>query len=149
MAVVRVTLNYLGHWCSGCMINIGVCSAADAELWVVIHRLSLAWRFGIKKLILKVDSLLVINQLKKVSACDSNQVNLIQVCLDFLRRDYEVKISHIYREDNQLADYLANKALHIERGIQVLNNALTEVLQFLRNDMVGVAWGRYVKEKTN
>ena len=62
----------LGHWWSGFMINIGICSASDAKLWAVIHELSLAWRLGIKKLILKVDFLLVVNWLKKVSACENN-----------------------------------------------------------------------------
>ena len=37
------------RWCSGFMINIGVCVAVDAELWAVIQGLSLAWRLGIKK----------------------------------------------------------------------------------------------------
>ena len=59
-----------------------------------------------------------------------------------------MKISYIYRERNQLVDYLTNKALHIKRGIQILNNTSTEVIQFLCNDMVGVTWERFVKEKT-
>ena len=131
------------------MTNIGVCSAVYAELWAVIQGLSLGWSLEIKKLILEVDSMLVVNWLKKVSACDSNQANLIHICLDFLRRNWEVQISHIYREGNQLADYLVNKALHIERGIQVLNNAPADVFQLLHNDIVGVPWERYVKEKTS
>ena len=92
---------------------------------------------------------MVVNWLKEVSACEKNQVNLSQVCLDFLRRDWDVEISHIYREENQLDDYLTNKTLYIERGIWILNNAPTEVLQFLRNDMVGVAWEKIIKENTS
>ena len=127
----------LGRWYSG----------FNAELWAVIYGLSLAWSLGLKKVILEVDSLLVVNWLKKVSDCDSNQANLIHICLDFLQRDWEVQISQIFRERNQLADHLANKALQMERGIQILTNALANVFQLMRNDIVGVAWERFVKER--
>ena len=37
----------------------------------------------------------------------------------------------------------------MEGGIQILNNALTDIFQLLQNDIVGVAWEKYVKEKTS
>ena len=154
MGVVEVTLAWqemrgdkrlFGPLVQWIYINIRVCSAADAELWAVIYGLSLAWSLGLKKVILEVDSLLVVNWLKKVSDCDSNQANLIHICLDFLRRDQEVQIYHIFREMNQLVDHLANKALHMERGIQILTNARADFFQLMRNDIIGVAWERFVK----
>ena len=67
-------------------------------------------------------------------------------CLDFLKRDWSVTVAHVFREANQVADCLANKALEIPMGIKVLNGAPKEsdLIHLLMMDAMGVAWSRCV-----
>lgn len=49
-----------GRWIMGFMVNIGICTAVGAEVWAVLHGLQMAWRAGARRLIVELDSLLVI-----------------------------------------------------------------------------------------
>lgn len=50
-----------GQWCIGFGCNIGVCMAIEAKLWGVYYGLSMAWDNGFRKVILEVDSVMVVN----------------------------------------------------------------------------------------
>ena len=53
---------------------------------------------------------------------DSHSLSfLIRLCYGFITRDWIVKISHVYREANHLADGLATYALSLSFGLHVLS----------------------------
>ncbi|CAA7053108.1 unnamed protein product [Microthlaspi erraticum] len=65
---------------------------------------------GIPKLEVEVDSELVVGFLT-TGIGESHPLSfLVQLCHGFIKRDWEVQISHVYRETNRLADGLANYA---------------------------------------
>lgn len=95
-------------WQGGFALNIGICSAALAELWGEYYELFIAWDRGIRRVEVEVDSESVVGFLKTWIQ-DSNPLSfLVRLCYGFISRDWTVKISHIYREANHLADGLAN-----------------------------------------
>ena len=100
-----------GNWMVGFTINIGCCSTVEAELWAVIQGLKLAWDKGYRKVILLVDSSVVVNWLNNRNCYHNSQSNLVAVCPDLLDQSWDVKVQHMYREGNQAADMLANLSL--------------------------------------
>ena len=109
----RAMRDEYGEWRGGFAINIGICSAPLAELWGVYYGLCIAWDKGIRRLEVEVDSKSVVGFLK-TGIQDSHPLSfLIRLCYGFISRDWLVKISHVYREVNCLADELANYAFFL------------------------------------
>ena len=53
-----------GKWMAWFVANLGNCSAMVAEIWGASYALQLAWKRNVKKLILELDSLLVVQLIK-------------------------------------------------------------------------------------
>ena len=80
----------------GFALNIGICSAALAELWGVYYGLCIAWDRGIRRLEVEVDSENAASFLK-TGIQDFNPLPyLVRLCYDFISRVWSVKISHVY-----------------------------------------------------
>jgi ribonuclease HI len=63
---------------------------------------------GFKKVILESDSVVVINLIIKNNATMDRNYNFIMQIRRLLDRDWEVQTTHVYREANSAADWLAN-----------------------------------------
>lgn len=59
--------DWLGSWIEGFTINMSFCSSVRVELWAILKGLELAYILGIRKLILKSDSMLVVNLITQES----------------------------------------------------------------------------------
>ncbi|EEF47979.1 nuclease, putative [Ricinus communis] len=110
-----------GCWVGGFVIHIGACDPVGAELWAFLQGISLAWSKGIHNLIVEVDSSLVADWMNKKSVCKSIHANLVSACLDLLQNWWDVKIKHVFREMNQVADSLANIVFAFAVRIHVLD----------------------------
>ena len=134
-----------GRWISGFMIHIGACNAIGAELWAVLQGLQLAWSQHFLQVIVEVDSAVVVGRLNQSSICEGIHANLVFACLDYLKREWSIKVIHTLREGNFVADKLANEALLHPIGVQVIHAPSGDVLRLLDGDRFGVAWMRNVK----
>ncbi|KAF7844451.1 ribonuclease H [Senna tora] len=75
-----------------------------AELWGCFHGLTLAWEKEVKKVLLESDSL---NAVKLISArCRDEHrcAGLVKLIRNLLDRDWEMVVSHSFRESNFVAD---------------------------------------------
>ncbi|KAG7559686.1 Reverse transcriptase domain [Arabidopsis thaliana x Arabidopsis arenosa] len=134
-----------GRWRGGFVLNIGICSAPLAELWGVYYGLYIAWERRITRLELEVDSELVVGFLKS-GISDSHPLSfLVRLCHGFLTRDWIVRISHVYREANRLADGLANYAFTLPLGIHLFEVAPSVVETILLEDSRGTSFPRSVR----
>lgn len=52
--------NASNRWLGGFSMQLGACTSYRAELWVVYKGLLLAWELGFKRIIIQVDSLLLV-----------------------------------------------------------------------------------------
>jgi len=122
-----------GAWRGGFALNIGVCSAPLAELWGVYYGLYIAWERRVTRLEIEVDSEIVVGLLKT----GINEVHplsfLVRLCHGFISRDWRVRISHVYREANRLADGLANYAFSLPLGFHLLS-LVPDSLRFILLD---------------
>ncbi|XP_010484806.1 PREDICTED: uncharacterized protein LOC104763089 [Camelina sativa] len=133
-----------GAWIGGFAFNIGICTAPLAELWGVYYGLYTAWEKGITRVELEVDSELVVGFLTTVIE-DSHPLSfLVRLCYDFISRDWIVRIGHMYREANRLADGLANYALLLPLGFHSFVLSLEPVRSIVLQDLVGFSLPRSV-----
>ncbi|KAG7533081.1 Reverse transcriptase zinc-binding domain [Arabidopsis thaliana x Arabidopsis arenosa] len=110
-----------GNWCGGFAVNLGICSAPLAELWGVYYGLFIAWDHRATRVELEVDSQLVVGFLT-TGISESHPLSiLVRLCYGFLSKDWIVRISHVYRGANRLADGLANYAFSLPLGFPKFN----------------------------
>lgn len=134
-----------GNWIGGFVLNIGICTAPLAELWGVYYGLYIAWERRVARLELEVDSEIVVGFLTS-GISDSHPLSfLVRLCYGFLSRDWLVRVSHVYREANRLADGLANYAFSLPLGFYSFNLPPDIVNPILLEDANGVSRLRFVR----
>nr|GMD66582.1 putative ribonuclease H-like domain-containing protein [Ipomoea batatas] len=67
-----------------------------------------------------------------------NVANIISECKRWIGRDWVVRVIHIHREQNNVADWLAKKALAGSQGLNMLSQPETGILELLVDDSMGV-----------
>ncbi|CAA7022190.1 unnamed protein product [Microthlaspi erraticum] len=133
-----------GAWCQGFALNIGMCTAPLAELWGVYYGLVIAWERRSQRVELEVDSEVVVGFLKS-GISEVNPLSfLVCLCHGLISRDWIVRISHVYREANRLADGLANYASSLSLGFHLFDFVSDIVNPILLEDIVGVSFPRRV-----
>ncbi|KAG7579199.1 hypothetical protein ISN45_Aa03g033600 [Arabidopsis thaliana x Arabidopsis arenosa] len=133
-----------GSWMVGFALHIGVCSAPMAELWGVYYGLYLAWERRATRVEVDVDSEMVVGFLT-TGISDAHPLSfLVRLCHGFIARDWIVRISHVYREANRLADGLANYAFSLRLGFHLLESIPSCVASIALDDIRGTAISRQV-----
>jgi ribonuclease HI len=93
----------------GCFAgSLGIAYALEAELQAVIHAIHLASQKGWHSLWIESDSTLVIHFLSSLKHDVPWRFSTIWFNCRAMIASMSVKVSHIYREGNQVADCLAN-----------------------------------------
>jgi len=91
-----------------------------------------------------VDSEMVVVFLK-TGISESHPLSfLVRLCYDFLSKDWIVRITHMYREANRLADGLANYAFSLALGFHVLDVIPLVVDPIMREDELEKMFPRLV-----
>uniref|UniRef100_A0A1J3JIW1 Putative ribonuclease H protein n=1 Tax=Noccaea caerulescens TaxID=107243 RepID=A0A1J3JIW1_NOCCA len=139
-----VLRNQHGEWCGGFGLNIGRCTAPLAELWGVYYGLYIAWDKKIPRLEVEVDSELVVGFLT-TGIGDAHPLSfLVRLCHGLLAKDWSVRISHVYREANRLANRLANYAFTLPLGFHGFSLVPHSVDSLLQDDVIGSSRPRNV-----
>ncbi|CAA7036314.1 unnamed protein product [Microthlaspi erraticum] len=132
-------------WCGGFALNIGRCTAPMAELWGLYYGLCIAWEKVIERLNVEVDSSMVVGFMK-TGISDTHPLSfLVHLCQGLLSKDWEVRISYVYREANRLADGLANYAFSLSLGLHTFDVVPPDLLSVIREDEFGLSHSRYVR----
>jgi ribonuclease HI len=136
--------NSEGQWLGGFSRNLGCCSAYLAELWGVYDGLCLARNIGVQKVKLHVDSSVVVQTLNNSTGGSIVGWRLIQEIRRLLTLDWEVKVSHSYREANTCADALANMGCDHDQGLRVYDLCPTGLSSLLLDDVMGISTPRVI-----
>ncbi|KAL9444513.1 hypothetical protein AB3S75_017659 [Citrus x aurantiifolia] len=139
-----VIRDYAGNWISGFCMNIGECPVVMAELWGLYQGLLLAWDAGIKYLLVEVDSLCVAQMIFKQVVMPNVSYALVAAVRDLFNRNWQVSLSHIFREANSVADFMANMAHSLPHGIHLFTSPPVGSYSIILQDMIGVAKPRLV-----
>ncbi|CAA7038516.1 unnamed protein product [Microthlaspi erraticum] len=135
-----------GSWICGFALNIGICSAPLAELWGVYYGLLMAWENRVPRLIVEVDSEIVVKILHS-GISDVHPLSfLARLCYGFFTRDWLVRIMHTYREANRVADGLANHAFSLSSGFHLFTSPPAHISVLLLEDVNGSLRTRIVND---
>jgi ribonuclease HI len=92
------------------------------ELWGILTSLTFAWDKGSCKIAIETDSAvavtLILKDYPEFHSCASivNFINRLRM------REWQVSITHIYMQANQIADWLASYALSLPTSIHSLSH---------------------------
>ncbi|CAN1849453.1 Putative ribonuclease H protein At1g65750, partial [Linum perenne] len=133
-----------GRFIQAYSANVGDCSITRAELKAIIEGMKAAWNLGIKKIWIQTDSRTAIAILSEESMPTHQHASLFIEFKDLHSRQWEVKLSHVFREANHTADYLANLGHKLMYGIQFFSVPNATLCNWLRYDLFGVSSSRTI-----
>ncbi|CAN1189170.1 Putative ribonuclease H protein At1g65750, partial [Linum perenne] len=125
-------------------MNLGKCSITRAELRGAVSGLQLAWERGYRKIQLQLDSQCAVQLLQGDDLEDRAHAATIIMARELLRRDWEVRILHVYRESNHVADYLANIGHSCSLGFHSIEQFDPNFCYWLHYDQLGVSEERLI-----
>ncbi|CAN1171504.1 Putative ribonuclease H protein At1g65750, partial [Linum perenne] len=131
---------YLHAFCT----NLGKCSIMRAELRGLNIGLNMAWEHGFRKVSARVDSQAILSLVRTDEDATHQHVVDISDLRELLQRDWEVTITHIYREGNFAADYLANLGHDYPWGVHPISLSDCNLNYFLRRDCIGISEPRLI-----
>ncbi|CAN1122460.1 Putative ribonuclease H protein At1g65750 [Linum perenne] len=89
-------------------VNLETCSIMRAELKAADIGLKIAWEMGFRRVHLQLDSKAVVNTICGDIDEDSRHSQTIRSIHRWINRDWEIHVSHVFREANKVADLLAH-----------------------------------------
>lgn len=125
--------------------NCGECSNTRAELLAVMRGLIVAWNGGHRKVVVSVDSEVVVRLLEGEPPANSPFIHIIRKCNALIQNhEWMVRVEHCYREANRAADWLANFGVELVEKFVLLEAVPSDLRNILLEDLGGVAWPRMV-----
>lgn len=85
-----------GESVCGSGANIGIATAAVAELWGLLYGLQIAWDRGWRRVFVELDSMLVLEVVQKGVDVMHPLFSLIFNCQGFINRDWVVRFGHVW-----------------------------------------------------
>ncbi|KAL0291521.1 UNVERIFIED_CONTAM: putative ribonuclease H protein [Sesamum angustifolium] len=115
-----IVRDYEGKFILAFSEPIGFTNNMVAEMHVVLRGIGICLEKGFSKVWLELDALHVIHLIFRQVRGAWYIQNMLQHIQIYLKQT-EVRISHIFREGNQAADYFANQALEVDE-ISIVNH---------------------------
>ena len=136
-----VIRDHKGEWILGFSENSGCCSPLKAEIKAILRGLQLVKGTYAQKIWLQVDSKVVVNTLLKEQDGHPKYSFLLNQCKDMITwEEWEVKITHCFRETNQVADILAKMGSEEPLGMKHHRVPPVGTRDALFADSVGAFW---------
>ncbi|CAN1124680.1 Putative ribonuclease H protein At1g65750 [Linum perenne] len=136
--------DHQGRCLAAFTMNLGKCSITRAELRGAVSGLQLAWERGYRKIQLQLDSQCAVQLLQGYDLEDHAHETMIIMARELLRRDWEVRILHVYRESNHVTDYLANIGHSCPLGFHSIEQFDPNFCYWLHYDQLGVSEERLI-----
>lgn len=125
--------------------SFGSCCAFKAEIMALHRGLELARSLRIGKLMVQLDSLSCVQTIQSTTPSSGECAHVIDSCRSLINdSQWEVRVSHVYREGNRAADWLANLGETHPHGIVILEETPLALRRILIEDIQGVAVPRLI-----
>ncbi|KAF7806016.1 putative non-LTR retroelement reverse transcriptase [Senna tora] len=118
-AIMRLMMfrNANGKWILGLASKFGKWNSFLAELWGTCWGLGIVWIYNFRQRDIDVDSLLAVNFVKNGVDKFHPYAPIISEIRNMLARNWDICLSHCYRESNRTADSLANLSHGLDFGV--------------------------------
>ncbi|CAL1387171.1 unnamed protein product [Linum trigynum] len=135
--------NHTGKCLGAYVCNLGHCSITAAELRGALEGLKIAWREGYHKIQLSMDSTTAIKIIDKRFEDDHRHGSIAKQFNHLLNLQWDVRVSHGYREANLASDFLASKAHSFTFGTHPFNVYDKDLVHWIHHDVMGVSHERF------
>ncbi|CAN1767634.1 Putative ribonuclease H protein At1g65750 [Linum perenne] len=125
-------------------VNLGRCSITRAELRGILVGLDVVWDIRIRKVAVQVDSKVAISLISEPGEPCHHHAGEVVAIRKLLQRDWEVTISHVYREGNKIADYLASIGHGLPPGTHPISISDCNLGFYLRYGCMGISEPRII-----
>ncbi|KAL5780992.1 hypothetical protein ACOSP7_006021 [Xanthoceras sorbifolium] len=126
-----------GQWIGGFISNKGIGNVLEAELWGMAEGLIYAWQARFKLVIIEIDCKHIVELLgQEIKRCHP-LFNLLHKCKSLIQGDWICRVTHVYREVNMLADWMAKLGLQQALGLKYFEDPPTGCIQILDEDAAG------------
>ncbi|CAN1254276.1 Putative ribonuclease H protein At1g65750 [Linum perenne] len=115
-----------------------------AELRAAEFGLRIAWDRGFRTVHLQLDSMAAVTAILGDQEVDSRHGRTLEAISELRSRDWEVTISHTFREGNRVADLLAHHGHSLDFGFHVDCMYPHEVDRAIWDDHVGTCFPRTI-----
>ncbi|GAU25543.1 hypothetical protein TSUD_259770 [Trifolium subterraneum] len=133
-----------GEWIGGYAKCVGMCNAFVAELWGVLEGLRFVRNMGFRKVELCIDSQFVVQVIKNGCVQSSMGVSLLKQIWRLLDLDWNVEVSHTYREANNCADALAMLGCSLGYEITTFEACPSHIRELYDADCMGITTPRLI-----
>ncbi|CAN0916926.1 Putative ribonuclease H protein At1g65750 [Linum grandiflorum] len=130
-------------------MNLGCCSITRAEMRGIVEGLKITWSLGIRRIRVQSDSAAAIAILSNGSSLDHQHALLVMQFQELCNQPKDVTLTHIYREANCVANYLANPGHSFTFGLHFINLPDRGLSHWFRYDIIGVSLPRSVSILNN
>lgn len=108
------------------------------EGWAVIRGMEWAWRTGRRKVEIRTDSRELVKWIEGRKLPRGPLRNIIEECRKWKNMNWDIRIKHIYREQNEVADFVAKAAARGNDQWKDLSEPLPGSENILSNDQAGL-----------
>ncbi|CAN1132606.1 Putative ribonuclease H protein At1g65750 [Linum perenne] len=122
--------------------NLGYCTIMRAEFRETSIGFRIAWELAYMKIHLQMDSLAVVDTIHTDADIDGRHCLLIHSIQEWRNRDWEVRISHDFREANRKADLLAHLGHGLPLGTRINCSISQDIERCIMSDCIRVAFPR-------
>ncbi|CAI0404027.1 unnamed protein product [Linum tenue] len=136
--------DHSGRCIAAYTISLGICSITRAELRGAVEGLQLAWDLGYRRVRVELDSRCGIHLISSNANPDHHHVSIIDRLQALARCDWEVVFSHVYREGNKCADFLANYGHSMPLGFHFVPASDPMLMYWTLYDSQGLSESRLV-----
>jgi hypothetical protein len=109
------------------------------ELWGLYEVLSLAWKIGLWKLEVQVDSFVVVDGVQLEKIASAKVWSTVSKIKRLMQHDWEVLIEYIYQEVNGCVNIFANLGCDSNGGFYMFREPPQVVIQCLVDDFRGIS----------
>ncbi|KAK3221086.1 hypothetical protein Dsin_015056 [Dipteronia sinensis] len=132
-----VVCDHLRSWLGDFVLNKGIGTVIEAELWGLFEGLDMVWRRGFRKVVVENDSMFIVHFIEKDTNPNQSMFSLIQSCKRLIISDWNCIVKYVYREGN-MADELAKMGCNMEFGVLFFEEPPPDILWPLLIMMIGV-----------
>ena len=134
-----------GFLISAFIANFGHCTAFRAEALALLQGLEMARELHIKKFVVQLDNQACVQAITGDVEGSGECTHIINACRRLVRdSSWDIRVSHIFREGNRAADWLANYGVAQPLRFFVLEDIPLSFSRILEEDCRGVALPRFI-----
>ena len=120
-----------GRWIRGFSRSVGRATSVIAELWALRDGLKLAVQLGIGCLEVELDAKVIVEMLNNADSANNANIkfsSLLSDCRFLIARVTQVRVTHVYREVNRCADFLAKKGCYLREDFVIFETSPSDEL---------------------